>query len=108
MAALIPALLAVCIVGECIQRFGRNRISVFCFSLSMLLCIVFGMVCKEKYLLWIGGTAQGIILAGLVALTILSIETYTTPLRYISKEIFIIIINDYLYTLFLLIYFTII
>lgn len=46
----------------------------------MLSC-AFGFLFVDDHIIWTGGTAQGLILAGLGALTIFTIETYGTGLR---------------------------
>lgn len=71
-------------LGEAVQRIGRSRVAAFCFVVAMLLCGFFGFLYDDEQVIWTGGTGQGFMLAGLAALTLLAIETYTTPLRYVE------------------------
>ena len=101
LGGLIPAVIAMACIGEFIHRFGRSRIAskfyteitgwfffkiyfltATCFGFAAMLCCAFGFLFIDEHVIWTGGTAQGLILAGLAALTVLSIETYTTSLRY--------------------------
>ena len=51
--------------------------------MSTILCITLGFLSNERDVIWTGGTAQGLALAGLAAATVLTIESYTTPLRLV-------------------------
>lgn len=81
MGHLVPSMLVLILMSETVYHVGRARIASFCFSLSMVLCIIFGFFFKSEHVIWIGGTAQGFILTGVASLTLLAIENYTTPLR---------------------------
>lgn len=81
LGGLIPCILAILSVGEAIQRLGRAPVASCCFSISMILCVLLGFANKDEIVIWIGGCAQGFILAGLTALTLFVIETYTTTIR---------------------------
>lgn len=81
LGALIPAMVATILVGEAVQRLGRTRIASACFALAIALCIALSVLYDDNHVIWTGGSAQGLILAGLAALTLLTIEIYTTPLR---------------------------
>lgn len=82
LGGLIPCILAILSVGEAIQRLGRATVATCCYTISMILCVILGFVVKDEIVIWIGGCAQGFILAALTALTLFSIETYTTSIRY--------------------------
>lgn len=82
LGGLIPCILAILSVGEAIQRLGRAPVASCCFAISMILCVALGFVNKVEIVIWIGGCAQGFILAGLTALTLFVVETYTTVIRY--------------------------
>lgn len=88
LGALIPAMLATILIGEAVQQLGRTRIASACFSLSICLCIVLSFLYDANHVIWTGGCAQGLILAGLAALTLLTIEIYTTPLRCTALGLF--------------------
>lgn len=83
LGGLIPCILAILTVGEAIQRLGRAPVASCCYTISMILCIILGFVSKDEIVIWIGGCAQGFILAGLTSLTLFAVETYTTLIRYV-------------------------
>lgn len=83
LGGLIPCILAILSVGEAIQRLGRAPVASCCFAIAMILCLALGFVNKVEIVIWIGGCAQGFILAGLTALTLFIVETYTTVIRYV-------------------------
>lgn len=85
LGGLIPCILAILSVGEAIQRLGRAPVASCCFAIAMILCVILGFVNKDEIVIWIGGCAQGFILAGLTALSLFIIETYTTIVRYENK-----------------------
>lgn len=87
LGGLIPCILAILSVGEAIQRLGRATVATFCFVISMILCVILGFVIKDEIVIWIGGCAQGFILAALTSLTLFVIETYTTTLRYVIRNL---------------------
>lgn len=43
----------------------------------------------DDQIVWVGGAAQGLMLAGLASITLLAIETYTTPLRCTAIGMFV-------------------
>lgn len=81
LGGLIPCILAILSVGEAIQRLGRAPVASCCFTISLILCVVLGFVSKDEIVIWIGGCAQGFILAGLTTMTLFIVETYTTVIR---------------------------
>lgn len=85
LGGLIPCILAILTVGEAIQRLGRAPVASCCYTISMILCITLGFVSKDEIVIWIGGCAQGFILAGLTSLTLFAVETYTTLIRYVRN-----------------------
>lgn len=82
LGGLIPCILAILSVGEAIQRLGRATVSSCCFTISMILCVILAFVTKDEIVIWIGGCAQGFILAAITALTVFIVETYTTSVRW--------------------------
>lgn len=52
----------------------------------MILCVILGFVVKDEIVIWIGGCAQGFVLAGLTTLTLFIVETYTTVVRYVNDS----------------------
>lgn len=85
LGGLIPCIMAILSVGEAIQRLGRAPVASCCFTIAMILCVVLGFVVKDEIVIWIGGCAQGFILAGLTTLTLFVVETYTTVVRYANN-----------------------
>lgn len=86
LGGLIPCILAILSVGEAIQRIGRAPVASLTFTIAMILCVILGFVVKDEIVIWIGGCAQGFILAGLTALTLFAVETYTTVIRFVGKN----------------------
>lgn len=82
LGGLIPCILAILSVGEAIQRLGRAPVASCCFTIAMILCVILGFVAKDEIVIWIGGCAQGFVLAGLTTMTLFVVETYTTLIRY--------------------------
>lgn len=82
LGGLIPCILAILSVGEAIQRLGRATVASITFAITIILCVILGFAVKDEIVIWIGGSAQGFILAGLTALTLFSVETYTTVIRF--------------------------
>lgn len=89
LGGLIPCILAILSVGEAIQRLGRTTVATCCYSISMILCVTLGFVVKDEIVIWIGGCAQGFILAALTALTLFIVETYTTSIRCTALGVFV-------------------
>lgn len=81
LGGLIPCILAILSVGEAIQRLGRATVASCCYTIALVLCVVLGFVAKDELVIWIGGCAQGFVLAALTALTVFVVETYTTSVR---------------------------
>lgn len=81
LGGLIPCIMAILSVGEAIQRLGRATVASCCYAIAMLLCMILSFVEKDEFVIWIGGCAQGFIMAAMTALTIFVIETYTTLVR---------------------------
>lgn len=81
LGGLIPCILAILSVGEAIQRLGRAPVASCCFTIAMILCVILGFVAKDEIVIWIGGCAQGFVLAGLTTMTLFVVETYTTVIR---------------------------
>lgn len=60
-----------------------------CFTFSTVLCATFGFLYRDEEIIWTAGSAQGLMLAGLAAVTILTVENYSTPLRCTAIGLFI-------------------
>jgi hypothetical protein len=71
-------------VSKIFQKF-----SAVCFIFSTVLIITLGFLYHDIQVIWTGGTAQGLILAGLAALTVLAIETYPTAIRCTAMGFFV-------------------
>ncbi|XP_055387047.1 synaptic vesicle glycoprotein 2A-like [Condylostylus longicornis] len=89
LGGLVPGVIAVACIGEFVHRFGRSRIATTCFTFAAMLCCAFGFLFIDVHVIWTGGTAQGLMLAGLVALTVLSVETYVTSIRCSALGVFV-------------------
>lgn len=89
LGALVPSIIALSIIGEFVHRFGKSRMAAICFIFAALLCASFGFLSHDEHIIWTGGVAQGFMLAGLAALTMLAVESYSTPLRATALGLFI-------------------
>lgn len=87
--ALVPSIILMIVMGECAHRFGKSRTATIFFLFSTVLCITFGFLVIDDQIVWVGGAAQGLMLAGLASITLLAIETYTTPLRCTAIGMFV-------------------
>lgn len=85
IGALVPSVLAMCLLGEAVQRMGRSRVACLCYVAAVALCVLLWFVDDDPEVIWTGGMALGFMMGGLAALTLLAIETYSTPLRYLAK-----------------------
>lgn len=59
------------------------------FAFAAILNFTLGFLYHESQVLWTSGSAQGLMLAGLAAMTLLAIESFTTPLRCTALGIFV-------------------
>lgn len=89
LGGLLPSVIAMLLVGELVHRIEKNRVATLCFTLSGVLLATFGFLYRGEEIVWTAGTAQGLMLAGLSALTILAVETYSTSLRCTAIGLFV-------------------
>ncbi|XP_053696577.1 synaptic vesicle glycoprotein 2C-like [Sabethes cyaneus] len=87
--ALLPGIIFMLMVGEGSHRFGRSRVAILCFGFSICLSITFAFLYHDLQVVWTAGSAQGLMLAGIAALTLLAIENYTTMLRCTALGFFV-------------------
>ncbi|KAL1375580.1 hypothetical protein pipiens_017409 [Culex pipiens pipiens] len=87
--ALLPGIIFMLMVGEGSHRFGRSRSATLCFGFSISLAITFAFLHHEPQVIWTAGCAQALALAGIAALTLLAIESYTTSLRCTAVGFFV-------------------
>lgn len=87
--ALLPGMLFMLLVGEGSHRFGRSRTATLCFGFAISLTITFAFLYHDLQVVWTAGSAQGLMLAGVAALTLLAIESYSTNLRCTAIGFFV-------------------
>ncbi|XP_055635000.1 synaptic vesicle glycoprotein 2A-like [Toxorhynchites rutilus septentrionalis] len=87
--ALLPAVVFMLMVGEGSHRFGRCRAATLCFGFAISLTLTFSLLYHNLQIIWTAGSAQGLMLAGIAALTLMAIESYTTSLRCTAIGFFV-------------------
>lgn len=68
-------------IGELLVLLDVTCLTLVFLSFALALTVVFGSIHGEMLVLWVGSVLQGFVYASLVALALLAVETYATPLR---------------------------
>lgn len=91
-AIFICGLFSILIIGECLARFNRCRVATYLYSFGMIGSLLYGLIKTDGQ--YYSGIAQAMILGALLAILLITAESYVTTLRYIVIQFYYLILYD--------------